>query len=122
MALSKRQGAIVVTPPKDRLPAMNDPTPPETFPPTLRFLRGLVLVLTATMIVGLLVVIFLLATRLPGASTGLTLPPGIALPDGTTPLAYTVGPGWVAVVTAGSDILIYDPATGTLRQTLHIDP
>lgn len=95
---------------------------PDGLPPNLRFLRGLVMVLTATMIGGLLVVIFLLATRLPGANAALALPPDITLPDGTKPLAYTAGPGWVAVVTAGNDILIYDTGSGALRQTLHINP
>ena len=117
---------MIAPPGKDGLVAMNDALPPDGppdgLPANLKFLRALVMVLTATMIAGLLVVIFLLVTRLPGAGAGLTLPPQITLPDGTTPLAYTVGPGWVAVVTTGNDILIYDPANATLRQTLHIDP
>ena len=117
---------MIAPPGKDGLVAMNDALPPDGLPDglpaNLKFLRALVMVLTATMIGGLLVVIFLLVTRLPGAGAGLTLPPQITLPDGAKPLAYTVGPGWIAVVTTGNDILIYDPANATLRQTLHIDP
>ena len=112
----------IVTSSKDELAAMNDAPTPEGLPPNLRFLRLLVVVLTATMIFGLLVVIFLLVTRLPGATVTLTLPAHIALPKGATPLAFTVGPGWVAVVTGGNDIVIYDAATGAERQRFHIDP
>ena len=101
---------------------MDDAPTPEGLPPNLRFLRARVMVLTATMIAGILVVIFLLVTRLPRATEGLTLPADIALPDGEKPLAYTVGQGWIAVVTAGNDIVIFDAETGAERQRLHIGP
>ena len=96
--------------------------PPENgLPPDLGFLKLLVTVLTATMICGLVVVIFLLVTRLPGGTGAiLDLPDRITLPSGVTPLAFTVGPGWVAVVTEAGDILIFDAATGAQRQVLHV--
>lgn len=73
------------------------------------------------MIFGLLVVIFLLVTRLPGGKAAiLTLPDQITLPAGAKPLAFTVGPDWIAVVTGASDILIFDAATGMQRQVLHV--
>lgn len=96
--------------------------PPENgLPPNLRFLKLLVTVLTATMIGGLVIVIFLLVTRLPGGSGAiLALPDRITLPSGAKPLAFTVGPGWIAVVTDASDILIFDATTGAQRQVLHV--
>lgn len=50
------------------------------------------------------------------------LPERIALPDGTTATAFTQGPDWYAVVTADDRILIFDRATGTLRQTITVMP
>ena len=96
--------------------------PPENgLPPQLRFLKLLVTVLTATMIGGLVIVIFLLVTRLPGGSAAiLVLPDQITLPSGAKPLAFTVGPGWIAVVTDASDILIFDIVTGAQQQVLHV--
>ena len=75
------------------------------------------------MIIGLVVVIGLLVTRLQPltAPTGVTLPDHIALPNGARPIAFTVGPGWHAVITAENEILILDPADGTLRQRIAID-
>jgi Family of unknown function (DUF6476) len=90
-------------------------------PPNLRFLKLLVTVLTATMICGLVIVIFLLVTRLPGVTSApLVLPDQITLPTGAKPLAFTMGPGWIAVVTDANDILIFDAATGVQRQVLHV--
>lgn len=97
---------------------MNDiPEPVE--PANLRFLRLLVTILTGTMLVGLLVVIFLLVTRL--RDTGPVLPSAITLPDGSHPVAFTQGGSWYAVVTADDQILIYDRLTGALRQTIDIE-
>ncbi|SDX95250.1 hypothetical protein SAMN05444340_10214 [Citreimonas salinaria] len=50
------------------------------------------------------------------------LPERIALPDGTTATAFTQGPDWYAVVTADNRILIFDRATGALRQTIAVTP
>lgn len=73
------------------------------------------------MICGLLVVIFLLVTRLPGGTpAGPVLPEQITLPQGAKALAFTVGQGWIAVVTDGNDILIFDAVTGVQRQALTI--
>lgn len=95
----------------------------------LRFLRGLVLVLTATMIVGIGVLVVLFATRFPGprpagakVTQGITLPDTLELPAGATVTAFTQGNGWWAVVTDGNAILIYDAATGALRQRVEIAP
>jgi hypothetical protein len=94
---------------------------PEGYEPkNLRFLRRLVTLLTATMIVGFLTVIVLLVIRLgqPGAPP---LPDRITLPGGATATAFTQGPDWYAVVTDTNEILIFDPASGDLRQRIEIE-
>ena len=103
---------------------MASPDPdPETLPepPGLRFLRLLVTVLTAVMIAGILGILGLIWVRYNNAQA--PLPEVITLPDGATATAYTQGADWYAVVTAGEDgeaILIFDRATGRLRQTIAI--
>lgn len=96
-------------------------------PPDLRLLKWLVLVLTATMIAGIIALVALLATRLPGAPGGggasgpeAFLPEGLRLPEGARPTAVTRGEGWLAVVTDRGEILLYDAATGALRQRLSV--
>lgn len=75
------------------------------------------------MIAGLGAVVWLLVLRLPAAMTpALPLPAGLALPEGAEPFAFTRGRDWVAVVTAQDEILIFDAATGALRQRLAIAP
>ncbi|MEL6101485.1 MAG: DUF6476 family protein [Pseudomonadota bacterium] len=95
---------------------MDDIDPPQE-PANLRFLRRLVTVLTATMILGVLAVIVLLVIRLN--QTPMALPDAVALPDGTTPTAFTRGSDWMAVTT-DDRILIYG-LDGTLRQTVRIE-
>ena len=85
--------------------------------PELRFLKGLVTVLTATMILGVLAIVALLVTRLPAAPV--PLPETIELPDGAVVTAFTRGPDWWAVATEDS-ILVYDLG-GTLAQTIAIE-
>ena len=87
---------------------------------SLRFLRVLVTVLTAVMIVGFIVLIGFLVTRFPGTETALPLPGKITLPDGSVPVAFTQGSDWYAVVTETDEILIYDRQTGTLSQTVQV--
>ncbi|MBL4541505.1 MAG: hypothetical protein JKP98_25055 [Rhodobacteraceae bacterium] len=85
----------------------------------LALLRGLVIALTATMILGLLVLIGLFVTRFPVPAAP-DLPAEIALPAGETAIAITFGPTWYAVVTESQAILIYDRASGALRQRVRI--
>ena len=88
---------------------------------SLRLLRLLVTVLMGVMIVGFIILIALLVTRFPRGPQPPDLPDTIALPDGTTPAAFTQGSDWFAIVTTDDRILIYDRAGGTLRQTIAID-
>ena len=88
-------------------------------PANLRFLRRLVTTLTAVMILGVLVVIGLLVTRLRDA--GPVLPETVTLPEGARATAITQGSGWYAVVTEDQQILIFDRLTGQLRQSISIE-
>ncbi|MGE4612609.1 MAG: DUF6476 family protein [Paracoccaceae bacterium] len=108
---------------------MSEPTPqndviPE--PTNLRFLRRLVTVLTATMILGLLTIVVLFVIKFMGPVTArLTLPDEITLPAGETAQAITQGTSWIGVVTLNADgierihILNLD---GTPRQVVNITP
>ena len=84
-------------------------------PPSLRFLKHLVTVLTITMIVGVITVVGLLVTRMPVPVAGPVLPDTLTLPTGAKAAAVTMGTGWIAVVTTDDRILIFD-AAGNLRQ------
>ena len=90
---------------------------------TLRFLKGLVTVLTATMILGLGAIVVMLMIRLQAPATPAhpPLPETITLPQGTTATAFTQGAAWYAVVTADERILIYSRETGALIQDIVIE-
>ncbi|GGA23504.1 hypothetical protein GCM10011498_25490 [Amylibacter cionae] len=87
----------------------------------MRFLRRLVTILTATMILGLLAIFAVLVMRF-STDSGLAMPDSITLPDGTNATAFTQGGDWYAIVTAQNTILIFDRTTGALRQTVQIKP
>ena len=88
-------------------------------PAHLRFLRRMVTVLTTVMIVGVVVVIGLLVTRLTRDAP--VFPSEIVLPDGAKAVAFTQAADWYAVVTDGNEILIFDRMTGALRQTVVVE-
>ena len=91
-------------------------------PPSLRFLKGLVITLMITMIVGVITVVGLLVTRMPDASSvAPVLPENLTLPDGLTAEAVTLGTGWIAVVTTSQEILIF-AQDGRLMQRVQITP
>ncbi len=91
-------------------------------PPSLRLLKWLVIILTLTMIGGVITVVGLIVTRMPQAFTATApeLPEGFALPDGKAPAAITFGTGWIAVVTTDDTILIFGK-DGKLRQEMNIN-
>jgi len=102
---------------------MDQPPIPEAEARNLRFLRVLVTVLTAVMIVGLVTIVALLVIRLQTPAPGaVSLPETIALPDGAAAHAFTQGRDWYAVVTDDDEILIFDRASGDLRQRIAITP
>ena len=78
------------------------------------------IVLTLTMIVGVITVVGLLVTRMPdGKSGSLPLPQSLHLPDGATAQAVTMGSGWIGVVTTDNRLLIFG-ADGALRQEIAV--
>lgn len=89
-------------------------------PAMVKYLRLLVTALTATMIIGFIVIVALFVTRFTGGGD-LGLPTSITLPEGAEATAFTRGRDWYAVVTQGDTILIYDRVTGQLRQTVQIN-
>lgn len=92
-------------------------------PPSLRLLKWLVIILTLTMIGGVITVVGLIVTRMPQAFTskGPELPANLTLPEGTKASAVTFGTGWTAVVTTDDRILVFG-ADGSLRQSLQLSP
>lgn len=86
----------------------------------LRFLRRLVTVLTATMILGVLTIIVLLVIRLTATPPVVAVPDTLELPAGVVALAVTFGEGWTAVVTTDDRFLVFDNKTGALRQDVPV--
>ncbi|PHQ94305.1 MAG: hypothetical protein COB39_13925 [Marinosulfonomonas sp.] len=103
-------------------PVTNDEQEEPEEPANLKFLRRLVTVLTGTMIVGVVVIIGLIVMRITNPPAIVPLPASISLPDGSRATAFTRGSNWYAIVTDQDEILIFDPKTGDLRQTLKIRP
>jgi hypothetical protein len=99
---------------------MEDAPADGQLPPSLRFLKGLVIVLMVVMIVGVITIVALLVTRM--SPEALPMPEAITLPDGAKAQAVTAGDGWYAVVTTDNRILIFDGLTGTLRQEVAVNP
>ncbi|MFC3615706.1 DUF6476 family protein [Lutimaribacter marinistellae] len=87
--------------------------------PQLRLLRRMVMLLTAVMIGGVILTFGLIVIRLSDRTP--TLPEDVELPDGARAQAVTIGPNWYAVVTADERILIFDKATGRLRQEIRLN-
>ncbi len=98
----------------------NDEDPQEVDPALVRYLRLLVTVLSITMIAGFLVLIALFVTRLRAPPPPM-LPDAIVLPEGAEAETFTMGAGWFAVVTKDQRILIFDSASGDLRQSITLD-
>ena len=105
-----------------------EPSPqPALIPAHLVFLRRLVIVLTATMISGMVIIIALFVIRFSAedgkrtATIDIPLPDRIALPQDTTAIAFTQGPDWYAVVTSDNQILIFNRSTGALQQRIELE-
>ncbi|WP_424941715.1 DUF6476 family protein [Aliiroseovarius crassostreae] len=98
-----------------------DDTAPDTTPidGTVRFLKILVTTLTATTILGLIVLITVIVMRFQQENV-VPLPDELVLPAGVTATAVTRGPGWFAVVTEDERILILEPDGQTIRREVAI--
>lgn len=95
-------------------------------PPSLRFLKALVIVLMLSMIAGVITVTLLLVTRLreplpevPAVTSA--LPAALQLPAGEIAASVVPGPDWIGVVTAAGLILIFNQ-DGSLRQEIAVAP
>ncbi len=86
---------------------------------TVRFLKLLVTTLTATTILGLIVLITVIVMRFQQENV-VPLPDELVLPAGVTATAVTRGPGWFAVVTEDERILILEPDGRTIRREVVI--
>lgn len=87
-------------------------------PPSLIFLKWLVIVLMITMIGGVITIVGLLVTRMPDG-TGPMLPENVALPGDAVATAVTVTQDSVIVVTEDGLILVFG-RDGSLRQELRL--
>jgi len=100
---------------------MDDAPVDLALPPGLKWLKGLVIVLTLTLIGGVITVVGLLVTRLPQMATpGPGLPDTLVLPQGTRAAAVTAGDGWFVVVTTDDRLLIFG-RDGTFRQEIDVE-
>jgi hypothetical protein len=100
-------------------PDMADDLPEETgpLPADLRFLKGLVTVLTAVMILGVIAIVALLVIRLNGAPRPVMLDPaGFAVPDGVGTVGYSVVDGLTVLVGDDGVIRVYDSDSRALVQ------
>lgn len=84
-------------------------------PPSLIFLKWLVIVLMITMIVGVITIVGLLVTRMPDGS-GVGVPEGIVLPEGERAAAVTVAEGMLLVVTESQRLLVFDRMGAFIRE------
>lgn len=90
-------------------------------PANLRFLRILVTILTATMILGLLTIVALFVIRFSvDPATRVQLPENITLPAGVQAQAVTYGDDWYGVVTSAQEFLIFNQSDNSLRQKILI--
>jgi hypothetical protein len=99
---------------------MDDASDRLELPPSLRFLKGLVITLMLVMIGGVIAIVALLVTRLPSVQSTPALPATISLPAGEVADAVTVAKGMVIVVTEAGRVLVFAP-DGTLRQEIALD-
>ena len=106
--------------PSNPVPQPPETPPPEPLPPEVRFLKLLTTVLAGVMIFGLLTIIGLLVTRLPGATKLPQLPAQITLPEGTKAETVTFGKTFTVVVTQEGRVLLYT-ADGALAQDVPLN-
>lgn len=100
---------------------------PETdetaLPPDLRFLKGLVTVLTAIMILGVLAIVALLVIRLNADTQALLVHPELfALPEGAATLSYSLVGDSVVIVTDDEMIRVFDAINHELVQEMPVRP
>ena len=100
---------------------MEDASAAPELPPSLRFLKWLVIVLMLTMIGGVIAIVALLVTRLPAGSAAPALPDAVDLPAGEVAEAVTVARDMLLVVSESGRVFVFAP-DGTLRQEITLNP
>jgi hypothetical protein len=87
-------------------------------PANLRFLKGLVTVLTAVMILGVLTIVALLVIRLNAESAQVVIDPGAyTLPDGVGAVGISVIEGRTVIVGDDGVIRVYDaPGSASVQE------
>ena len=104
---------------------MAEPPRDETveLPRDLRFLKGLVTVLTAVMILGVITIVTLLVIRLNGDARPVLVHPEVfPLPAGVETLGYNLFGDSVIIVTDDGMIRVFDAPSQDLLQEIPIRP
>jgi uncharacterized integral membrane protein len=95
---------------------------PEALPASLRFLKGLVTVLTAVMILGVIAIVGLLVIRLNADPAPIVIAPGdFALPQGVSVVGISVIGDQSVIVGDDGVIRVYDSQSRALVQEFRID-
>lgn len=81
-------------------------------------MRLLVTTLTATMMIGLVILVTLIVIRFKERQT--TWPDAISIPSGVQAVSITSGKGWFGIVTDDQRLLIYAP-DGTFQKEIKIE-
>tara|TARA_B100001142_G_scaffold22049_1_gene20247 strand:- start:586 stop:894 length:309 start_codon:yes stop_codon:yes gene_type:complete len=98
-------------------------TPPEFIEPkNLKFLRLLVIVLTITMICGIITLVLVIVIKMPNYNDteSIRLPAEIILPDNMKVETFSIGSNHYLIVTKNDEVLIYDRKTNILEQRIKI--
>jgi hypothetical protein len=94
---------------------------PDALPASLRWLKVLVTVLTAVMILGVITIVALLVIRLNANPAPILIAPGdFTLPPGVGAVGLSVIDGHSVIVGDDGVIRIYDIGTGALVQDFRI--
>lgn len=90
-------------------------------PPNLRFLRVLVTVLTAVMILGVITIVALLVIRLGDTARPILVhPEEFTIPEGVNTVGYSIHDGLVIIVGEDSVIRVFEASTRELVQEIQL--
>ncbi len=103
---------------------MTDETPEDDAPPLpadLRFLKTLVTVLTAVMILGVITIVMLLVIRLNGGGAPVLVHPEVfEIPDGVETVGYSVIDGYTVIIGDDGVIRVFASDTRRLMDELNL--
>ncbi len=91
-------------------------------PPNLRFLRMLVTVLTAVMILGVITIVGLLVIRLGDSAQPILVHPEVfAIPDGVGTVGYSIVNGYTVIIGDDGVIRVFASDTQALVDTIDLN-